>query len=467
MTPPGPRLDRRQFAATLAGATAALAFAPPLAAQARGLAAVAAATGPAFGPFVRRRLAAPVIDAARLNARLAELATFGGRADGGVDRVAYSAADLAARAWIEPRLREAGLVVRRDAAGNLFGRREGSDPALRPLVIGSHIDTVPAGGRYDGTVGVLAAIEVADALRVSRTALRHPLEVAIWMNEEGGLIGSRIVAGELQDGDLEAVAVAGITHREGIVRLGGDPSRLDTARWAPGHLAAYVELHIEQGASLDRDGLEIGVVEGIVGIYAWDVTITGQQNHAGATAMVDRKDALLAASRYVAAVDRLVRAEGQAVGTVGRLSVTPGARNVIPGRVEASLELRSLEEGRIQRLFETIRRETAQIGEANGTTFAFRLAQSRGPSLCVPAIRDVVRTQARALGRSTNDVPSGAGHDAQSMARLGPMGMLFVPSVGGISHSPWELTHPHQVAQGAAVLLQVVQHLDAHPPGGA
>jgi N-carbamoyl-L-amino-acid hydrolase len=249
--------------------------------------------------------------------------------------------------------------------------------------------------------------------------------------------------------------------------LGGDVARLESAIWAPGRNAAYVELHIEQGGSLDRDGLEIGVVEGIVGIYAWDVVITGEQNHAGATAMVDRKDALLAASRYVGAVDRIVRAEGQAVGTVGRLSVAPGARNVIPGRVEASLELRSLDEARITRLFDTIQRETTAIGAANGTTFSFALAQSRGPSMCVPAIRDAVRTQARALGRTTNDVPSGAGHDAQSMAHVGPMGMLFVPSIGGISHSPWELTHPAQITQGAEVLLQTVLAIDANPPATA
>jgi N-carbamoyl-L-amino-acid hydrolase len=423
-------MHRRQFTATMAGAAAALLLPRPLLARTRGI--------------------APVINGPRLNARLAQLATFGARTDGGVDRVAYTDADLAARAWIEPLLREAGLVVRRDAVGNIIGRREGTDASRQPIVIGSHIDSVPAGGRYDGTVGVMAAIEAADALQQSRTSLRHPLEVVIWMNEEGGLIGSRIVAGELRDGDLDAVAVSGVTHREGIVRLGGDPTRLETAVWAPGRNAAYLELHIEQGASLDRDGLEIGVVEGIVGIYAWDVVITGQQNHAGATAMVDRKDALLAASRYVGAVDRIVRAEG--------------ARNVIPGRVEASLELRSLDEARIRRLFETIQRETTEIGAANGTTFSFALAQSRGPSMCVPAIRDAVRTQARALGRSTNDVPSGAGHDAQSMAHVGPMGMLFVPSIAGISHSPWELTHPAQITQGAEVLLQTVLSLDANPP---
>lgn len=437
-------MHRRQFAATMAGAAAAFMLPRPLLARARGT--------------------APMINGPRLNARLMQLATIGARTDGGVDRVAYTDADLAARAWIEPLLREAGLVVRRDAVGNIFGRREGTDASRKPIVIGSHIDSVPAGGRYDGTVGVMAAIEAADALQQSRTSLRHPLEVVIWMNEEGGLIGSRIVAGELRDGDLDAVAVSGMTHRDGIARLGGDPTRLETAVWAPGRNAAYLELHIEQGASLDRDGLEIGVVEGIVGIYAWDVVITGQQNHAGATAMVDRKDALLAASRYVAAVDRIVRAEGQAVGTVGRLSVAPGARNVIPGRVEASLELRSLDEARITRLFETIQRETTEIGAANGTTFSFALAQSRGPSMCVPAIRDAVRTQARALGRSTNDVPSGAGHDAQSMAHVGPMGMLFVPSIAGISHSPWELTHPAQITQGAEVLLQTVLSLDASPP---
>ncbi len=445
-------MHRRQFTATVAGAAAALALPRPLL---------------ALAPRVQaNRLGwtAPVVDGVRLNARLAELAKIGARTDGGVDRVGYSDHDIAARAWIEPLLRQAGLTVRRDTAGNIIARREGSDAARRPLVIGSHIDSVPAGGRYDGTVGVLASIEVADALRVARTPLRHPLEVVIWMNEEGGLIGSRIVAGDFTDADLDAKAVAGMTHREGITRLGGNPSELDAARWQPGRIAAYVELHIEQGGALDRSGLEIGVVEGIVGIYAWDVTITGQQNHSGATAMVDRKDALLAASRYVAAVDRIVRAEGQAVGTVGRLSVAPGARNVIPGRVDASLELRSLDEARIARLFEAIKRECTQIAEGNGTAFEFTLAQSRGPSMCIPAIRDVVRTQARALGRSTSDMPSGAGHDAQSMAHLGPMGMLFVPSAGGISHSPWEFTQPAQITSGAEVLLQTVLALDANPP---
>jgi N-carbamoyl-L-amino-acid hydrolase len=445
------RMHRRQFATIVGGAAAALALPQSLMALAPRR----------FGVSGN---VAPMINGARLNARLAELATIGARTDGGVDRVGYSDPDIAARAWIEPLLQQAGLTVRRDTAGNIIARREGSDASLRPLVIGSHIDSVPAGGRYDGTVGVLASIEVADALRVSRTPLRHPLEVVIWMNEEGGLIGSRIVAGDFRDEDLNATAVAGMTHREGITRLGGDPTRLDTAQWKPGRIAAYVELHIEQGGSLDRDGVEIGVVEGIVGIYAWDVTITGQQNHSGATAMVDRKDALLAASRYVAAVDRIVRAEGQAVGTVGRLAVSPGARNVIPGRVDASLELRSLDEARITRLFNAIQRECTQIAEANGTAFEFKLAQSRGPSMCVPEIRDIVRTQARRLGRSTNDVPSGAGHDAQSMAHIGPMGMLFVPSIGGISHSPWEFTQPAQVTHGAEVLLQTVLTLDANPP---
>ncbi len=446
------RMPRRQFAATVAGAAAALVLPRPV-----------LAVAPQFRTG-RVGSNAPVIDGKRLNARLAELAKIGARSDGGVDRVGYSEHDIAARSWIEPLLQQAGLTVRRDAAGNIIARREGSDAALRPLVIGSHIDSVPAGGRYDGTVGVLASIEVADALRVARVPLRHPLEVVIWMNEEGGLIGSRIVAGQFGDDELDARSVAGVTHREGITRLGGDPSRLDAARWRPGRIAAYVELHIEQGGSLDRDSLEIGVVEGIVGIYAWDVIITGQQNHSGATAMVDRKDALLAASRYVSAVDRIVRAEGQAVGTVGRLAVSPGARNVIPGRVDASLELRSLDEARIGRLFEAIERECTQIAEANGTAFEFKLAQSRGPSMCVPAIRDVVRSEARALGRSTSELPSGAGHDAQSMAHLGPMGMLFVPSVGGISHSPWEFTQPAQVTSGAEVLLQAVLALDSNPP---
>jgi beta-ureidopropionase / N-carbamoyl-L-amino-acid hydrolase len=440
-------VSRRAFALTTAGALAGIALPRTL---------------PAL-----RRAAPPVIDGGRLNARLAELAAFGRRTDGGVDRVAFTDADLAGRAWILPLLRDAGLTVRMDVAGNLFGRRDGSDPRAKPIVIGSHIDSVPAGGRYDGTVGVMAAIEVADALRVSRAALRHPLEVAIWMNEEGGIVGSRIVSDEFPAAELDARAQAGMTMREGIVRLGGAPDRLPEARWSPGRIAAYLELHIEQGASLDRDGIEIGVVEGIAGLYRWEVVVTGQQNHAGATAMVDRKDALVAAARYVDAVDRVVRAEGSAVGTVGRLRVDPGAPNVIPGRVEASLELRSLDATKITRVYDAVVRETTRIGEANGTTFAFRPTQARGPSLCVPAIREVVRSQAVALGRSVRDTPSGAGHDAQSMAKIGPMGMIFVPSVGGISHSPWELTRPEQITRGAEVLLRSVLAVDRDPPPAA
>jgi N-carbamoyl-L-amino-acid hydrolase len=437
-------MHRRHFTSTLVGAAAGVLLPREL---------------PAL-----RRAAPPTIDGARLNARLAELARFGRRTDNGVDRVAFTDADLAGRVWIQPLLREAGLTLRMDVAGNLFGRREGSDPRLRPIVIGSHIDSVPAGGRYDGTVGVMAAIEVADALRVSRTALRHPLEVAIWMNEEGGIVGSRIVSDEFPSTELDARAQAGMTMREGIVRLGGAPDRLNEAHWQPGRIAAYIELHIEQGASLDRDGVEIGVVEGIAGLYRWEVVVTGEQNHAGATAMGDRKDALVAAARYVDAVDRVVRAEGQAVGTVGRLSVQPGAPNVIPGRVEASLELRSLDPSKITRVYDAVVRETARIGEANGTRFAFRATQSRGPSLCVPAIREVIRAEAVAVGRSVRDTPSGAGHDAQSMAKIGPMGMIFIPSVGGISHSPWELSHPEQITRGAEVLLRTVLAVDRSPP---
>jgi beta-ureidopropionase / N-carbamoyl-L-amino-acid hydrolase len=438
-------MNRRRFTATLAGAASGILL-------------------PRVLPALCR-VAPPGIDGGRLNRRLAELFAYGRRVDGGVDRVAFTDADLAARRWIQPLLREAGLTVRMDVAGNLFGRREGSDPRARPIVIGSHIDSVPAGGRYDGTVGVLAAIEVADALRVSQTALRHPLEVAIWMNEEGGIVGSRIVSDEFPVAELDARAQAGMTMREGIVRLGGAPDRLPEARWQAGRIAAYLELHIEQGASLDRDGIEIGVVEGIAGLYRWEVTVTGQQNHAGATAMIDRKDALVAAARYVDAVDRVVRAEGQAVGTVGRMTVQPGAPNVIPGRVEASLELRSLDASKITRVYDAVVRETSRIGESTGTTFAFRATQARGPSLCVPAIRQVVREQAVSLGRSVRDTPSGAGHDAQSMAKIGPMGMIFVPSVGGISHSPWELTRPEQITKGAEVLLRSVLAVDRTPPG--
>ncbi len=413
------------------------------------------------------RQAAPVrVNGARLNARLSEIAAFGANPQGGVSRLAYSDADVQARVVVIRWMREAGLEPAIDFGANIIGRRRGSDPSLAPLMFGSHIDSVPEGGNYDGNVGSLAAIEVAQSLLEQRITLRHPIEVVVWTNEEGGLYGSRAVGGQLTSSELANVARSGKTIAEGIALLGGDPVRLDQVKRRPGGLAGYIELHIElhieQGGTLESTNVDIGIVEGIVGLRWWDVTITGFANHAGTTPMDQRRDAMLSAARFIEMVNRVVReVPGRQVGTVGRIQVLPGAPNVIPGEVTCSLELRDLEEAKIDMLFARIRDEARKIGEMNGTTIAYRPLHVNVAAPTDPRVRTVIAESARALGLSTRAMPSGAGHDAQAVAGLGPMGMVFIPSAGGISHSPKEYSTPQDIVNGANVLAGAVVGLDA------
>ena len=293
---------------------------------------------------------APVIDAARLQRRLEHLSTFGRPAGGtfadGVSRVAYSDADLAARAWLQAEVRAAGLEPRIDAAGNIFART-GGQPSAPPILLGSHIDSVPNGGNFDGDLGTLGALDVLQSVRTAGVVTRHPIELVVWAHEESTAFGrgtacSRIVAGDLKAGDLDQTW-NGLRRRDAIRRIGGDPDRIETAVRAPGAWHAYVELHIEQGGTLDAAGMPIGVVEGIVAIHRYDVTIEGVANHAGTTPMDGRQDALVAASQLVLAVrDVVTGRQGPQVGTVGRIEVEPNSPNVVPGRVTLSVEFRDL-----------------------------------------------------------------------------------------------------------------------------
>ena len=401
------------------------------------------------------------IDAQRLMGHITALAEFGKNPQGGVSRVAYSDADKQGRGYVLDLLKAARLDVNIDAAGNLIGKRPGSDNNLKPLLIGSHIDSVPEGGNYDGVVGSLGAIEVAQTLAENNVTLRHPLEVVIFQNEEGGLIGSRAMDGELTEKELDLVSRSGKTIRDGINFIGGDTTRLSEVRRNKGDIAAYVELHIEQGGTLEAEKINIGVVEGIVGINWWDVTIEGFANHAGTTAMNNRQDALLAAAKFIEAVNRVVTSvPGRQVGTVGRITAFPGAPNVIPGKVVLSLELRDLDEAKIKLLYDRIYNEAQEIAKTSRTKFDFKEINVNIPAPTDPRLRAVISDAARELGLSTKLMPSGAGHDAQDMARLGPAGMIFVPSVGGISHSPKELSLPNDIANGANVLLHTLLKLD-------
>ena len=402
------------------------------------------------------------VDAGRLLGELKTLARFGATPAGGVNRPAYSAEDITARAHVREMMRAAGLEPRVDAAGNTIARRTGRDTRAAPIVIGSHTDSVPDGGRFDGALGVMAAIEVARTLAERGAVLRHPLEVVDFQNEEGGLVGSRAMAGRLPHDELERQATSGRTIAEGIRLLGGDPDRLDEACRPAGSNAGYLELHIEQGRVLERAGAEIGVVEGIVGIRYWEVAFEGVASHSGTTPMPDRHDALLAGARFVEAVHGTVTSvPGRHVGTVGRLTASPGAPNVIAGRVSLTLELRDLRPEVIDALFVRIEDEARRIARETGTTVSLVRTHGTEPAPTDPRVRQAVAESARALGLRPLPMPSGAGHDAQNMVALGPSGMLFVPSVNGLSHTPLERTEDRDVVNGANVLLGGVLRMDA------
>jgi N-carbamoyl-L-amino-acid hydrolase len=404
------------------------------------------------------------VNGQRLVRHLEALSEYGKNPQGGVSRVAYTEADRAGRQYVMGLMREAGVEVSIDTAGNLVGNRAGSHAALKPIVIGSHIDSVPEGGNYDGDVGSLGAIEVAHILNERRVPMRHPLQVIIFENEEGVMLGSTAIARGADAARLNSVSQSGKIVRDGIKFLGGDPDRLAEAKRQPGSIAAYIELHIEQGAVLEQQHVQIGVVEGIVGILDCEVTVEGVANHAGTTPMNQRHDALLAAARFVEKLNRLVTdIPGRQVGTVGWIKAQPGAYNVVPGKVTLGMELRDLDARKIKDLFEQIRREADEIGRMNGTNFHFDSDDLSAPALTDKHLQALIGQSAKGLGLSTRLMPSGAGHDAQEMANLGPIGMIFIPSVGGISHSPKEFSRPGDIENGANVLLETVLGFDRAP----
>jgi N-carbamoyl-L-amino-acid hydrolase len=436
-------MNRRDFSASLAAAAASTLF--------------PARSVPSAAPGTR----APRVNGERLNAQLTAISEFGKNPQGGVTRLAYTDADLAARAYATQLLREAKLTVRVDSAGNIFGRRAGTDPLAHPIVFGSHVDSVPEGGSYDGNVGVLGAIEVARTLREHGVTTRHPLDVVIWQNEEGGTWGSHLVTSIVTDAELATVARSGKSIRDGITVIGGNPSALASARIAKGSVHGYLELHIEQGGNLDREKIDIGIVEGIVGLREWDVTVDGFANHAGTTPMNERRDAMLTAARFTEMVNRVVTGEsGRQVGTVGRIQAFPGAPNVVPGKVTCTLELRDLDDRKIQRLYDTVVRESEAIGRRNDTRFSFHEFVTHESARCDDRVRAIIGSSAKELGFTTKSLPSGAGHDAQNMARVCPMGMIFIPSIGGISHAPKEFSRPQDMTNGADVLLVSLLRLD-------
>ena len=398
----------------------------------------------------------------RLHKNLIKLTEFGINSNRGNDRVAYSDYDISARKYLINYLEKIGTQVNIDYAGNIIALRKGLKKNLKPISFGSHIDAVPNGGHYDGNVGVVSSIEILEVFNENKIYTDHPLELIIFSNEEGAIFGSRAIAGKIENKTLDVKTSSGYTIREGLKRIGGNPEKVLELARKKNEVHAFLELHIEQGNILNSSKTDIGVVEGIVGLKWWDVIISGFANHAGTTPMNSRQDAMIAAAKFVLKVNQVVNSiEGSQVGTVGRISAYPGAPNVIPGKVVLSLELRDLSKEKIQLLFKNIKEESNIIATQTNTKFEFKpLDATAEPALTDSRIQKVIDEVSINLGYSTKFMPSGAGHDAQDMAVITPTGMIFIPSIDGISHSPEEYSTPESIIKGANVLLNSVLTID-------
>lgn len=402
------------------------------------------------------------VNGKRIEQRIFELAKFGVDEKGRGYRVAYTKGDVEGRVWFMELMKKAGLNPTIDTAGNIIGKRNGKNPSLKPIAFGSHIDMVPDGGNYDGTLGSIAALEVIEILNENNVVTDHPLEVIIFANEEGGTIGSKAMCEGLTKEGLQQKSQSGLTMAEGIKAIGGNPDNIQSCIRKKGDFHAWLELHIEQGGILEKEKIQIGVVEGIVGIVHWEVTVEGFANHAGATQMNMRQDALLAASKFIVAVNEVITSvKGTQVGTVGKINVQPGAYNVIPGKVVLGLEIRDLSADKIEMLFREIEKRAATIASSSKTKISFeRQANESKPALTDKKLQNVINTTAKSLGFSTKFMQSGAGHDSQHIASIAPAAMIFIPSIGGISHSPKEFSTATDMENGANVLLKTILKLD-------
>lgn len=403
----------------------------------------------------------PSINPARLNRTLQELGRIG-ETPQGMQRIAFSPADLAGREYTISLMQRAGLKTRVDTAANIIGRREGSDPALPAIAMGSHTDTVPSGGKYDGALGVMAAIECVQTLADNNITLRHPVETLVFTNEEGTrihrwLIGSRAMAGLLEPEDLNAVDDEGVHLSARMADIGGNLSRVAEAARKPSELAAYLELHIEQGPTLHQSGTPIGVVTGITGRAVLEVEVKGTANHAGTTPMSARHDALVSASRIVLEVQKVAgELETCRVGTVGSLLAHPNAVNVVPGSVRLGVEFRDTSMSALAAAEDELRRAAAAVASSDGVEIEIERHRVTESVPIDARMQDLVEAAAARMGLGHAKLPSGAGHDAQAIAAITNMAMIFVPSTNGISHAPEEFSTPADCANGAQALLEAL-----------
>jgi N-carbamoyl-L-amino-acid hydrolase len=397
------------------------------------------------------------INSERLWRSLMDLAQIGATEKGGVRRLTLTDVDRRGRDQFVEWCGKAGLSIEVDGIGNIFARRAGADPGALPVTMGSHLDSQPSGGRFDGAYGVMAGLEIVRTLNDAGIRTRAPLEVVSWTNEEGSrfvptLMGSGVYAGVFPlEKVLEEKDVDGISVREALAETGY------AGKAKPHKLGAYFEAHIEQGPVLEQTQTTIGVVQGALGQRWYDVAITGQDSHAGPTPMETRKDALLAASRLVLEVNRIANTfPDYARGTVGFMQVKPNSRNVVPGEVRMTVDLRNAKNETLTAMCEELGNCVSRVEKECRVRIETREVVYFPPSEFAPDLVASVREGSKAFGYSHRDMVSGAAHDAVYMARIAPTAMVFVPCEGGISHNEIENARPEDIAAGCNVLLHAV-----------
>jgi allantoate deiminase len=402
------------------------------------------------------------INGERLWENIFTLGKIGRVESGGLRRLSFTQQEKEAKDVVKLIMGTAGLTVSEDQIGNLIGRKEGTNPNAKTLLIGSHIDTVPNGGIFDGALGVLTGVEVLHTLNENNIETECPIEIIAFTDEEGarfssGMLGSLAITGRLKEEDLSTLKDKnGITLREAMVVSGYEPSALETVKRDPNTIKAYLELHIEQGKVLGLKNLPAGIVTGIVGVKWLSVKLKGEAGHAGTTPIYLRKDPLAAASKIISFAEDMVEKYDQAVATVGRLKVLPGGINIIPGEVEFTIDFRDLSEETISQMEAQIREYINRVCSERDIPHEVEVLHQFKPAKCASSLIDVFEQSFAKRKIEPYKMPSGAGHDAMIMANVTEMGMLFVKSIDGISHNPKEWSEKEDVMVGGNILLESV-----------
>lgn len=398
--------------------------------------------------------------------RVIETITGFSRGENGVTRLALSAEEMAARKYVTGLMTELGMAVRTDAIGNIIGRLEGTDPALPAVVVGSHIDSVPEGGRYDGVVGVVAGLAAIRRIQAMGKT-KHPMELIVFTAEESSRFGYATMGSKAMAGvaDIQGWAKAkdsqGITFFEALANVGFQPDKIAEASREGQPLKAFVEMHIEQGPVLEMEKLPIGIVEAIAAPTRLKIRVDGTPGHSGTTPMDSRQDALVTAAQIILAIRDIAASnysEGT-VGTVGNIKVNPGVMNVIPGLAEMWVDIRGVKHDNIVSTIQEIKDEISNITEMEGTTVSIEVLTSDKPVQLHAQISAIAEEACKTMGIPYKRMNSGAGHDAMHMARLCPTGMIFIPCAGGISHNPEEQASPQAIMTGVDVLTKMLQRL--------